>query len=259
MPPRNRDAYLVSSVIVRKKLEAEDDIDNDATIGLMWRRKSAMLPLFSSLVSTLPGFWRAEDYIDNDEPTGIMRTALCTSIFFFGINSTGLLTNFMSDLDVQIPTAFDSFAEASADNSGAGSKDYAHIRIQQRNGRKSLTTVQGLKKEFSYNKILNDLKKEFCCNGTVVQDPEIGQVIQLQGDQQKNVCTFLVQFVSVIYIIANFLHFGFVEAGWNREERAHQNSWFLIALINFSCIVIILVLSVPEILSKLSSTELARV
>ncbi|WMV39851.1 hypothetical protein MTR67_033236 [Solanum verrucosum] len=85
------------------------------------------------------------------------------------------------------------FAEANADNSGAGSKDYVHIRIQQRNGRKSLTTVQGLKKEFSYNKILKDLKKEFCCNGTVVQDPELGQVIQLQGDQRKNVSTFLVQ------------------------------------------------------------------
>ncbi|KAF3626887.1 Protein translation factor SUI1 -like protein [Capsicum annuum] len=99
----------------------------------------------------------------------------------------------MSDLDVQIPTAFDPFAEANADNSGAGSKDYVHIRIQQRNGRKSLTTVQGLKKEFSYNKILKDLKKEFCCNGTVVQDPELGQVIQLQGDQRKNVSTFLVQ------------------------------------------------------------------
>jgi translation initiation factor 1 len=51
-----------------------------------------------------------------------------------------------------------------------------HVRIQQRNGRKSLTTVQGLKKEYSYNKILKDLKKEFCCNGTVVQDPELGQV-----------------------------------------------------------------------------------
>lgn len=70
----------------------------------------------------------------------------------------------------------DPFAEANAENSGAGSKEYVHIRVQQRNGRKSLTTVQGLKKEFSYNKILKDLKKEFCCNGTVVQDPELGQV-----------------------------------------------------------------------------------
>lgn len=99
----------------------------------------------------------------------------------------------MSDIDVQIPAAYDPFADANAENSGAGSKDYVHIRVQQRNGRKSLTTVQGLKKEFSYNKILKDLKKEFCCNGTVVQDPELGQVIQLQGDQRKNVSTFLVQ------------------------------------------------------------------
>ncbi|XP_050380466.1 protein translation factor SUI1 homolog 2-like [Argentina anserina] len=99
----------------------------------------------------------------------------------------------MSDLDIQIPTAFDPFAEANAEFSGAGTREYVHIRIQQRNGRKSLTTVQGLKKESSYNKILKDLKKEFCCNGNVVQDPEQGQVIQLQGDQRKKVSAFLVQ------------------------------------------------------------------
>ncbi|KAG7011916.1 hypothetical protein SDJN02_26824 [Cucurbita argyrosperma subsp. argyrosperma] len=99
----------------------------------------------------------------------------------------------MSEFNVQIPSAFDPFADANAEDSGAGAKEYVHVRIQQRNGRKSLTTVQGLKKEFSYNKILKDLKKEFCCNGTVVQDPELGQVIQLQGDQRKNVSTFLVQ------------------------------------------------------------------
>lgn len=32
---------------------------------------------------------------------------------------------------------------------------------------------------------------EFCCNGNVVDDKG-GQVIQLQGDQRKNVSTFLV-------------------------------------------------------------------
>ncbi|XVF87678.1 hypothetical protein PTKIN_Ptkin18bG0139800 [Pterospermum kingtungense] len=98
----------------------------------------------------------------------------------------------MSELEIQIHGAYDPFADANADDSGAGAKDYVHVRIQQRNGRKSLTTVQGLKKEFSYNKILKDLKKEFCCNDIVVQDPELGQVIQLQGDQRKNVSTFLV-------------------------------------------------------------------
>lgn len=101
----------------------------------------------------------------------------------------------MSALDFQIPAAFDAFADANNDDSGAGSKGYVHIRIQQRNGRKSLTTVQGVKKEFSYNKILKDLKKEFCCNGTVVQDSELGQVIQLQGDQRKNASNFLVQVI----------------------------------------------------------------
>jgi translation initiation factor 1 len=86
-----------------------------------------------------------------------------------------------------------------------------HVRVQQRNGRKSLTTVQGLKKEYSYNKILKDLKKEFCCNGTVVQDSELGQVIQLQGDQRKNVATFLVQVIFVkplhIDVFINFCNF----------------------------------------------------
>ncbi|CAL9103906.1 unnamed protein product [Musa textilis] len=111
----------------------------------------------------------------------------------FVSTSPSIVPVFMSDLEAQIPSAFDPFADANADDSGAGTKDYVHIRIQQRNGRKSLTTVQGLEKEFSYNKILKDLKKEFCCNGTVVQDPELGQVIQLQGDQRKNASNFLVQ------------------------------------------------------------------
>lgn len=32
---------------------------------------------------------------------------------------------------------------------------------------------------------------EFCCNGNVVEDAELGKVIQLQGDQRKNVSVFL--------------------------------------------------------------------
>ena len=99
--------------------------------------------------------------------------------------------SYMVDIEAHLPTAFDPFAEAK--ESGApGAKEYVHIRIQQRNGKKSLTTVQGLRKEYSYDKILKDLKKEFCCNGNVVQDKELGKVIQLQGDQRKNVSQFLV-------------------------------------------------------------------
>ncbi|KAK7300072.1 hypothetical protein RJT34_10904 [Clitoria ternatea] len=96
----------------------------------------------------------------------------------------------MVELGIQIPVStFDPFAEAKE----SGVKEYVHIRIQQRNGKKSLTTVQGLKKEFSYEKILKDLKKEFCCNGNVVHDKDLGKIIQLQGDQRKNASHFLLQ------------------------------------------------------------------
>jgi len=43
------------------------------------------------------------------------------------------------------------------------------------------------------NKITKAFKKEFCCNGCVVDDAELGRVIQLQGDQRDKVKKFLVQ------------------------------------------------------------------
>ncbi len=73
-------------------------------------------------------------------------------------------------------------------NLGSG---LVHIRIQQRNGRKTLTTVQGLESQFDKKKLVRAFKKEFACNGTVVEHPEYGEVIQLQGDQRNNVCQFL--------------------------------------------------------------------
>ncbi|WFC94166.1 Eukaryotic translation initiation factor eIF-1 [Malassezia brasiliensis] len=69
--------------------------------------------------------------------------------------------------------------------------NYVHIRIQQRNGRKTLTTLQGLPKEYDSKKLLKAFKKEFACNGTIVDDEELGQVIQLQGDQRQKISMFL--------------------------------------------------------------------
>jgi translation initiation factor 1 len=66
-----------------------------------------------------------------------------------------------------------------------------HIRIQQRNGRKTLTTVQGLSEDIDKKKLVRAFKKDFACNGTVVDHAEYGEVIQLQGDQRTNVCAFL--------------------------------------------------------------------
>ena len=67
-----------------------------------------------------------------------------------------------------------------------------HIRVQQRNKTKALTTIQGLPKIFDQERILRALKKQFHCNGNVVEDAEMGQVIQLQGDQRNEVAEFLV-------------------------------------------------------------------
>ncbi|KAH6973805.1 translation initiation factor SUI1 [Ilyonectria sp. MPI-CAGE-AT-0026] len=108
--------------------------------------------------------------------------------------------------------SYDPFAEADEDTGETKqTQNYIHIRIQQRNGRKTLTTVQGLPKKFDQKKILKVIKKKFgkssstlpapqnganryttACNGTIVNDTEMGEVIQLQGDQRKDVQEFLI-------------------------------------------------------------------
>ena len=74
-----------------------------------------------------------------------------------------------------------------------------------------MTTVQGLSAGYDLKKIVRACKKEFACNGTVVEHSEYGevspyhdllfwlinstffylQVLQLQGDQRENICQFL--------------------------------------------------------------------
>ena len=39
-------------------------------------------------------------------------------------------------------------------------------------------------------KIVRQAKKEFACNGTVVEHPEYGEVLQLQGDQRTKVSLY---------------------------------------------------------------------
>ncbi|XP_075436294.1 eukaryotic translation initiation factor 1-like [Ascaphus truei] len=96
---------------------------------------------------------------------------------------------------IQNLQSFDPFADASKSDDWlpAGTEDSIHIRIQQRNGRKTLTTVQGIADDYDKKKLVKAFKKKFACNGTVVEHPEYGEVIQLQGDQRKNACQFLVE------------------------------------------------------------------
>merc|ERR1712154_93009 len=88
-----------------------------------------------------------------------------------------------SPMSIENLKSFDPFAEAEDNqpDTKKGAQDYIHIRIQQRNGRKTLTTVQGLPKKFDQKKILKVIKKKFACNGTIVNDTEMGEVISAAG------------------------------------------------------------------------------
>ena len=97
---------------------------------------------------------------------------------------------------IQYLYSFYPFADASKgdDLHPAGSEDSIHIRIQQRNGRKTLTTtVQGIADDYNKKKLVKVFKKKFACNGTVVEHPEYGEVIQPQGDHRKSMCQFLLE------------------------------------------------------------------
>jgi translation initiation factor 1 len=67
-----------------------------------------------------------------------------------------------------------------------------HVRVQQRNGRKCITTVQGLAADLDLKKIARALKKTFQCNGSVTIDEEMGEILQLSGDQRTNIRAFFV-------------------------------------------------------------------
>ena len=64
-----------------------------------------------------------------------------SAIIFFSIGST------------------DPFKEQVEDASAGGKDSLIHIRIQQRNGRKTLTTVQGLSSDYDLKKIVKVCKK----------------------------------------------------------------------------------------------------
>ena len=95
--------------------------------------------------------------------------------------------------------------------------------------------MQGIQKSFDYKKILKALKKDYCCNGTVVEDKELGQVIQVQGDQRKNIADFLTQVCSPVCLMClevcscamchSLNMFGAAEQ--DREKGSYQGSRIL--------------------------------
>lgn len=65
-------------------------------------------------------------------------------------------------------------------------KPKIHIRIQQRNGRKSQTLVEGLPKDINIDQVCKAWRNTFHANGTVTNG-----VIMIQGDQREGVKKWL--------------------------------------------------------------------
>ncbi|XP_032695322.1 eukaryotic translation initiation factor 1-like [Lontra canadensis] len=109
--------------------------------------------------------------------------------------------------------SFDPFADASKGDHllPTGTEDYTHITIQQRNSRKTLTTVQGITDDYDKKKLVKVFKKKFACHGALTEHLEYGEVIQLQGDQHKNTCQFV------------------VETGLAKDDQLNGVSWALSA------------------------------
>ena len=80
---------------------------------------------------------------------------------------------------------YDPIAEINNSISLANQK--IHIRIKQRNGRKCITIIEGLK-NLKLQHILQEMKNKFHCNGSVMQET----CIMLFGDQRMNSKKYLI-------------------------------------------------------------------
>ncbi|KAJ8786898.1 hypothetical protein J1605_023330 [Eschrichtius robustus] len=168
------------------------------------RKRRPASPLPDQLEAAAPGrrgqnavggAWtrRLPQAVSTEEKESYRMSAI-QNLHSFGSGATAWALGLAPERDRK-ERAGDPFADASKgdDLLPAGTEDYIHIRIQQRNGRKTLTTVQGIADDYDKKKLVKAFKKKFACNGTVIEHPEYGEVIQLQGDQRKNICQFLVE------------------------------------------------------------------
>lgn len=87
-----------------------------------------------------------------------------------------------------------------------------------------MTTVQGLPKKFDQKKILKVIKKKFACNGTIVSDAEMGEVVQLQGDQRKDVQDFLTDKKEGLGLDAKTIKVSHSPARFSIESQSNQKS-----------------------------------
>jgi translation initiation factor 1 len=69
-----------------------------------------------------------------------------------------------------------------------------HISLKQRNGRKTITFIEGLATDLDLKKIVRALKKSFQTNGAIIDNKEGGKILQLNGDHRENVKNFFIKY-----------------------------------------------------------------
>jgi translation initiation factor 1 len=69
-----------------------------------------------------------------------------------------------------------------------------HIRLQQRNGKKMITIIEGLAEDLDLKKVLRALKNTFQTNGAILRPEEDTAILQLNGDQRENVRSFFTRY-----------------------------------------------------------------
>lgn len=72
-------------------------------------------------------------------------------------------------------------------------REKCHIRVQQRNARKYITIIEGLSPDIDLKKVLKCMKKTLSCHGCIKTDKDENQIIQLSGDQRRELVNFLVE------------------------------------------------------------------
>ncbi len=93
----------------------------------------------------------------------------------------------------------DPFKHFDFDRQPSIAKNKYHIRVQQRNGRKCITSLDGLEEDLDLKRICKAMRNCFSCNGNVVmKEGEDTGVIQLQGDQRENIKQWLLDMEIIL-------------------------------------------------------------
>lgn len=91
----------------------------------------------------------------------------------------------------------DPFKDIEDLNEDVGKDSVVHLRLQQRNGRKCITIVEGLKEDekLKLKNLTKIFRKSFNCSATVIngKKDEGDKIIQLSGDKRVDIKNYLIK------------------------------------------------------------------